>query len=123
MKAKTLAFSPVFILVALMSMPLFAHHGTAIYDLEHEVTVEGIVKQFEWTSPHSWLYVNVTNEKGQVEEWGGETGAPGMLSRRGWTSHTVNPGEKVKMSGHAAKNGSKVMLLTKIETADGKVVQ
>ena len=91
--------------------------------MQHEVTLEGIVKTFEWSSPHSWLYITVTNDKGEIEEWGGETGSPGVLSRRGWTSHTFKPGDKVKMSGHAAKDGSKVMFLTKIQTGDGRVMQ
>jgi hypothetical protein len=121
MKAKTLVLFVVF--VSFLISPAFAHHGTAPYDLQHEVTVEGIVKDFQWTSPHSWLYVSVTDPNGAIEEWGGETGAPGMLSRRGWTSHMLKPGDRVKMSGHVAKDGAKVMLLTKIETADGKVIQ
>ena len=115
---------PISLLVAFVSLlvwiPAFAHHGVATYDVEHEVTVEGAVKDFQWSSPHSWVYVTVTNDKGQIEEWGGETGAPGTLARRGWSSHMFKPGDKVKMSGHAAKDGSKVMMLTKIETADGK---
>ena len=102
-------------------IPAFAHHGTATYDLQHEVTVEGTVKDFQWASPHIWLYVAGTNDKGEIEEWGGETGAPASLARRGWTSHLFKPGDKVKMSGHAAKDGTKVMMLTKIQTADGRV--
>jgi hydrogenase maturation factor len=108
--------------VFLFVCPAFAHHGTAVYDMQHETTVEGVVKEFQWTSPHSWLYITVTAANGEVAEWGGETGAPGTLARRGWTSHTVKPGDKVKMTGHAAKDGSKILFLTKIETADGKVL-
>jgi hypothetical protein len=107
--------------VSLFISPVFAHHGTAVYDMQHETTVEGVVKDFEWSSPHSWIYINVTGANGEVAEWGGETGAPGTLARRGWTSHMFKPGDKVKMTGHAAKDGSKVLMLTKVETADGKV--
>jgi hypothetical protein len=121
MKGRKLVSLLVVFVAFLTCIPAFAHHGTATYDLQHEVTVEGIVKDFEWSSPHSWVYVSVTNDKGEVEEWGGETGAPGTLARRGWSSHLFKPGDKVKMSGHAAKDGSKVMMLTKIQTADGKV--
>ena len=111
------------VVVSLLAwIPAFAHHGTAVYDMQHETTVEGVVKEFQWTSPHSWLYVTVTGASGEVAEWGGETGAPGTLARRGWTSHTFKPGDKVKMTGHAAKDGSKVLFLTKVETADGKAI-
>ena len=102
--------------------PIFAHHGTAVYDMQHETTVEGVVKEFQWASPHTWLYITVTGANGEVAEWGGETGAPGSMARRGWTSHTFKPGDKVKMTGHAAKDGSKVLFLTKVETADGKEI-
>jgi hypothetical protein len=62
---------PVLFVFFLIS-PVFAHHGTAIYDMQHETTVEGDVKEFQWTSPHSWLYVTVTGANGEVTEWWGE---------------------------------------------------
>jgi hypothetical protein len=121
MKGKKL-ISLLAVFVSLLGwIPAFAHHGTSSYDFQHEVTVEGVVKEFQWSSPHSWLYVTVTNDKGEIEEWGGETGAPGTLARRGWTSHLFKPGDRVKMTGHATKDGTKVMMLTKIQTADGRV--
>lgn len=113
-------FALAVLLVSFLVSPVFAHHGTAVYDMDHETTIDGVVKEFQWTSPHSWLYVTVTGANGQVAEWGGETGAPGTLARRGWTSHTFKPGDKVKMIGHAAKDGSKVLFLTKVEAPDGK---
>jgi hypothetical protein len=121
MKGKKLVSSLAVFVSLLAWIPAFAHHGTATYDFQHEVTVEGVVKDFQWSSPHSWIYVTVTNDNGGIEEWGGETGAPGTLARRGWTSHLFKPGDKVKISGHAAKDGTKVMMLMKIQTADGRV--
>jgi hypothetical protein len=122
MKGKKLVSLLVVMVSFLTWIPAFAHHGTAPYDFQHEVTVEGIVKDYQWSSPHIWIYVTVTNAKGEIEEWGGETGAPGTMARRGWTSHTFKQGDKIKISGHAAKDGSKVMFLTKIQTADGKEI-
>ena len=119
MKAKEIAFS-IFALVCLLAAtPAFGHHGSAEYETEQVVTVEGVVKQYEWTNPHTWLYVTVANDKGEIAEWAGEAGAPGMLARRGWTSHAFKPGDKVKMSGRPAKNGSKQMLITKVQTDAG----
>jgi hypothetical protein len=119
MKAKKIIFPMVAFVCLLVSVTAFGHHGTAEYDLDHEVTVEGVVKQFEWTNPHIWLYVNVTNSKSEMEEWAGEAGAPGMLARNGWTSHAFKTGDKVNMSGHPAKNGSKVMGITKVKSDGG----
>ena len=120
MKKKSLVLPAL--LVSFLLPPVSAHHGTAVYDMDHETTVDGVVKEFQWTSPHTWLYVTVKGAKGEVAEWGGETGAPGTMARRGWTSHTFKPGDRVKMTGHAAKDGSKVLFLTKVETADGKPI-
>jgi hypothetical protein len=119
MKRREIAFSIAAFVCLLASMPAFGHHGTQEYDLDHEVTVEGVVKQFEWTNPHAWLYVNVANGKSEMQEWAGEAGAPGMLARSGWTSHAFKPGDKVKMTGHPAKNGSKVMIIMKAESEGG----
>lgn len=119
MKTKEIVFSIVALVCLLVSRPAFGHHGSAEYDTEHEVTVEGVVKQFEWTNPHTWLYVTVANDKGEIAEWAGEAGAPGMMARRGWTSHSFKPGDKVKMSGRPAKNGSKQMLITNVQTDGG----
>ena len=120
MKGKKLVTLLAVFVSLLPWIPAFAHHGTATYDFTHEVTVEGVVKDFQWSSPHSWVYLTVTNDKGEKEEWGGETGSPGTLARRGWSSHTFKPGDKIKMTGHAAKDGTKVMMLMKIQTPDGK---
>jgi uncharacterized protein DUF6152 len=122
MKTKEIAFSIVALAFLLVTRPAFGHHGSAEYETEQMVTVEGVVKQYEWTNPHTWLYVTVANDKGEIAEWAGEAGAPGMLARRGWTSHSFKPGDKVKMSGRPAKNGSKQMLITKVQT-DGGVLQ
>jgi Family of unknown function (DUF6152) len=122
MKTKEICFSIVTMICLQAAIPAFGHHGSAEYETEQVVAVEGVVKQYEWTNPHTWLYVTVANDKGEIAEWAGEAGAPGMLARRGWTSHSFKPGDKVKMSGRAAKNGSKQMLITKVQT-DGGVLQ
>ncbi|HXP82342.1 MAG TPA: DUF6152 family protein [Verrucomicrobiae bacterium] len=122
MKVKEIGLSMFALVCLLAAIPAFGHHGSAEYETEQVVTVEGVVKQFEWTNPHTWLYVTVANDKGEIAEWAGEAGAPGMLARRGWTSHSFKPGDKVKMSGRPAKNGSKQMLISKVQT-DGGVLQ
>ena len=119
MKTKEIVFSIVTLVCLRAAIPAFGHHGSAEYETEQVLTVEGVVKQYEWTNPHTWLYVTVANDKGEIAEWAGEAGAPGMLARRGWTSHSFKPGDKVKMSGRPAKNGSKQMLITKVQSDVG----
>ena len=71
----------------------------------------GNLHQIKDAPPNTWATVRATDVVTISE-----------LARRGWTSRTFKPGDKVKMTGHAAKDGSKVLFLTKVETADGKAI-
>ncbi len=61
-----------------------AHHSFAMFDADKTVELEGTVKEFQWTNPHSWLQVMVVYEAGLEFEWSLELGSPGSLARNGW---------------------------------------
>jgi len=94
------------LMAALFGGPALAHHSFAMFDADKTVDLTGTVKEFQWTNPHSWLQVMVTDEKGQTAEWSLEMGAPGGLARTGWRPKTVVPGDKVTVSIHPLKDGS-----------------
>ena len=94
------------LMAALFGGPALAHHSFAMFDADKTVDPTGTVKEFQWTNPHSWLQVMVTDEKGQTAEWSLEMGAPGGLARTGWRPKTVVPGDKVTVSIHPLKDGS-----------------
>src|SRR5688572_21543680 len=83
-----------------------AHHSFAPFNLETEKTITGVVKIFEWTNPHTWLWVDVQNEKGVNETWGIEGMSPNYLGRRGWTKDTFKPGDKVSVTVRPMRDGS-----------------
>lgn len=100
----------------------WAHHSFAMFDLEKEVTVEGTVKEFQWTNPHCWLQVMVPDGKGGTKEWSFEMGAMGMLARTGWKSTTLKPNDKVTVVMNPLKSGGPSGRLLKVTLPDGRVM-
>jgi hypothetical protein len=110
--------------VALLAAPVVsAHHSTSMYDMEHPSTFKGVVTRVEWTNPHGYIYLNVKNDKGGVDEWAMEINSPNFLRHNGWTSSTVKPGDEVTITGGAAKSGAKTMRCTSVTLADGTVLR
>ena len=103
MKRKALCLAGV--LSAVLAVPAVAHHSFAMFDQDKTVELQGTVKEFQWTNPHSWLIVDVTDATGNVAEWGLEMGSPAGLARRGWRPKTVNPGDKVTFKAHPLRTG------------------
>jgi hypothetical protein len=91
-----------------------------MFDADKTTTVEGTVKQFQWTNPHSWIYVTVAGANGQAEDWPIELGAPSGLARRGWTPRTLLRGMKVKVLVHPLKNGQPGGQFLQVTLPDGK---
>ena len=120
MKRKlTVAFMLVSSLVALSS-PVFAHHGTEAYDLNHPITVKGIIAEMVWSNPHVQVYFDVKDDKGKVVRWSCETYSPGKLIRSGWSKGSLKPGDQVTITLQPSKSGAPVGFLRKLVFANGK---
>ena len=122
MRNKLLVFAAtnIFLLLSLAGST-FAHHGyVSWFDMSRSVTVKGAVTGFDWTNPHSYIYLDVKNEKGAVEEWRIELGAPGMLARAGWRRDTLKSGDEITAIGNPSKDGKPLMHLSKIVFANGQ---
>ncbi len=104
---------------AATAAPAFAHHSFAMFDGEKKVTLEGTVKDFQWTNPHSWIMLTVQDEAGQPQLWAIEMGGPGGLARQGWASTTLTPGMKVKTVIHPLKDGANGGQFMAITLPDG----
>jgi len=91
--------------LAIGSVELSAHHSFAAFDMSKEQTITGVVSRFDWTNPHTFIWVDVTNEKGVVETWAIEGMSPNYLGRRGWSKNSVKPGEKITVSIRPLKEG------------------
>jgi hypothetical protein len=100
--------------------PLSAHHSFEMFDSTRTITLTGTIKDFQWTNPHTWTWIDVPNDKGGVDTWGIEGMSPNFLGRRGWTKHTLSPGDKITMTIFPLKDGQKGGTFLHCTLPDGK---
>jgi hypothetical protein len=105
--------------LAALLIPIIAgaHHSFAIYDADNPTTLAGVVDEFRWTNPHSWLFLTVTNPDGSETRWEIEHGPINMLSRQGWTRTTLEPGDRIVVEVHPAHGGRQVGRFISMEFA------
>lgn len=99
-----------------------AHHSFAAFDVTTQKEISGTVKKFDWTNPHTWVWVDVTNDHGSTDTWGFEGMSPNFLARRGWNRSTLKPGDKVTVTFRPMKNGDKGGMWVTGKRPDGQVL-
>ena len=108
--------------LAALPTAVLAHHSYAMFDMSQTVTLQGTIRDFQWTNPHSWIWVDVPGASGATEQWGIEGMSPNYLARRGWTKSTMKPGEKVTISVRPLRNGQNGGMFVRATLADGRVL-
>ena len=104
MKAKL--FLPVFAASFAVSAPAWAHHSFSMYDRGRTVTLNGVVKEYVWTSPHVTIQLLAGRNGRGVVTWSIEGSSPTVLARGGWTSSLLKPGDRVSLGMHPRKDGA-----------------
>lgn len=105
--------------VALLALPLSAHHSFVMFDTNSQVTVKGAVTAFEWTNPHAYIEVDAMNPDGKVKHWSVELGSPSILVQGGWKHTTLKKGMNVTLVINPLKNGDPGGLLIQATLEDG----
>lgn len=93
----------------------FAHHSFSMFDNATTTNVAGVVKEVQYTNPHSWLFL--TGEDSKV--WSFEAGSPNQMTRAGWKKSTVKAGDKVTVAMHPLKSGEPGGAVMSVTFADG----
>lgn len=111
------------VISALVLAPFaFAHHSTAMFDMQKTVEITGTIKEFQWTNPHTFTYVMVEGGASVAGEYALEGMSPNYLGREGWSRHTLKPGDKVTLQVHPLKDGRKGGFMVSVTLPDGKVM-
>ncbi len=99
---------PAAVLMLCGAMAIEAHHSFAAqYDNNKPTNMTGALTKLEWTNPHVYIYIDVTDPvTKKVTNWGFEMGPPHMLQKSGWKKNSLKIGEVLVMDGWLARDGS-----------------
>lgn len=106
-----------------VTAPGLAHHSASMFDAAKRLTIEGSVKEWQWTNPHAWLQIVAPDENGNLVEMGFELGSPNTLVRNGFRKDTFKPGDKVTVVGSPRRDGKPGGALLQVKAPSGEWLQ
>lgn len=102
-----------------------AHHSFAMFDQEHQIELEGIVQEFKFANPHTFIYLAVRQEDGSTVTWSLEGLSPSGLVRDGWTGKTLKPGDEIKLKIAPLRSGAPggAWIASQLSFRDGRPIE
>ena len=97
-----------------------AHHSPIVFDRTKQVTLTGVVTEFRWGNPHSWIHIDVADADGKVANWSIEMDPASHLARQGWRSSTLKTGDKISVVVFPLRNDEKGGQYISVTLPDGK---
>jgi hypothetical protein len=122
MKNRALAAGAAVLAAVALTAPVLAHHSFAMFDQKKVMTLEGTVKEFQWTNPHSFIELEVPGRGGAATHWSIELNSPNNLKRQGWSRTSLRPGERISLRMAPLRNGNPGGLFLDLKKADGRVL-
>lgn len=104
----------------MVGVSLSAHHSHGQYE-ETFRDVEGVVKEMHLVQPHSWVYIEVKDAKGEPAVWALEATGRTALEKIGVVRGYLKPGDKIKARCHPLRDGTNGCLLGFLKGPDGVV--
>jgi Family of unknown function (DUF6152) len=83
-----------------------AHHSFAVFDIEHPLELQGTVQQFKFSSPHTFIVLEVRGDDGATTIWNLEGASPSLLVRDGWSSQSLKSGDQIKLLIDPLRSGA-----------------
>jgi hypothetical protein len=105
------------------TIPVYAHHSFAMFEMTKNVTYNGTVLEYNWENPHTHIIIKVAPGAGvdaaTVGTWDVEGGAVNIMARQGWNRASYKAGDKISVTGHPMRDGSKGISLFYVTKPDG----
>ncbi|MEE8439371.1 MAG: DUF6152 family protein [Micropepsaceae bacterium] len=110
------------LICSLFALPISAsaHHSQAMYDASKQTSTTGIVSEWEWTNPHTWLHLMVKDESGQERLWTFESNSTGQLMRGGWSEQAIKAGDEVTVTFRPLRDGTRGGSIRAVRFPDGR---
>jgi hypothetical protein len=107
---------------------LNAHHAATVFDRSKPIVVTGVVREFRWTSPHAWIYLDVPRDanagNAPHDEWAFEGASIAVMVRNGWRNSSLRTGDRVRVLAAPRKDGTRGgEFLSVTITESGKVLR
>jgi len=99
-----------------------AHHSYSSFDMAKTIKLNGVVKEWHWTNPHSFIVLQVTDAAGHTSDATLETNGPGYLARQGWKRESLHEGDKISATIHPMRDGSPGGNLQGVTLPNGQVL-
>ena len=115
MKLKSFCLAVIWSLVVIV--PVWAHHSHGNYNMTKYTNLKGKVTEVHWINPHSWIYLEVTDDKGQTDVWALEGASVTQLVRKGWTKDSIKAGDNITVRCHQLHDGTNGCLLGYVSVA------
>ena len=119
---RKLLFIALGVVLSSVSLSSMAHHSGSMFEEKKTITLTGVIKEFQYTNPHSWLIIDVTGDDGKVTSWGFEAEGPSTLLRAGIKKSDFKPGTKITMTARPMRDGRPAgYWVSCVRESDGKV--
>ncbi len=107
-------------LLLMLSLPSWAHHSHSNYLTSEYTHIEGVVTEFHWINPHTWIFIEFENDTGETVQWSLEGASPTELIADGWSRDDVKVGDRINVRCHQLKDRSNGCLLGFLTPEGGK---